>query len=116
MTPLANQIYKHLVRRLRSQPSITYGELASALDYRYATHPRSPALHAALGEVTEACRAKALPCLPAIVWLADKKRPSAGYYRVAHPRAKTAGARLSAWEREHALVVRDAAQFPARLD
>jgi hypothetical protein len=94
---------------------MTYAELARALDYRFSTHPRSRRLSAALSEVTRACRARGLPCLPAIVWRAGVRRPSAGYYRVAHPRAKTEATRVAAWEREHARVLREAARFPARL-
>jgi hypothetical protein len=112
MSPLAHRIYKHLLARVRrNKASITYGELATAV----AVHPRSPALHAALGEVSNACRHAQLPCLPAIVWRADSKRPSDGYYKVAHPRAHTDEARGAAWEREHARVLREIAQFPTKL-
>jgi len=114
MSPLAHRIYKQLLARVRSirpTPSITYGELAHAID----VHPRSPKLHAALGEVTNACRHARLPCLPAIVWRSDTHRPSVGYYKVAHPRAHTDDARVSAWEREHARVLREARRFPPKL-
>jgi len=117
MSPLANQIYKQLRRRVRTkQPSITYAGLADALDYRFSMHPRSSRLHAALTEVTEACRRHSLPCLPAIVWRANTRRPSVGYFKVAHPRAQTDDARVAAWEREHARVLRDVDQFPASID
>jgi hypothetical protein len=113
MSPLANRIYKQLLSHVRRQhASITYGELAKAVD----VHRRSPKLHAALGEVTNACRHQQLPALPAIVWRADSKQPSDGYYKVAHPRAHTEDARVSAWEREHARVLREIAHFPAKLD
>lgn len=116
MSPLAQQIYKQLRRRVRSKrPSITYAELADSLDYRFSTHPRSRRLFAALTEVSVACREHDLPCLPAIVWRARARRPSPGYYKVAHPRAHTEAARLAAWQREHALVVRDATRFPTSL-
>lgn len=111
MSPLAHRIYKQLLKHVRRKPSITYGELATAVEI----HPRSPKLHAALGELTNACRHHQLPCLPAIVWRADSKRPSGGYYKVAHPRAHTDEARVAAWEREHARVLRDIAQFPTKL-
>ena len=112
MSPLARRIYSQLRRRVNTaQPSITYGELATEL----AIHQRSPKLHAALGEVTNACRHAALPCLPALVWRADMRRPSAGYYKAAHPRAATDAARISAWQREHAAVIVAAARFPPRL-
>ena len=117
MSPLATAIYKQLRRRLRAgDPRLTYAELAHGLDYRHATHPRSPKLHAALTEVTEACKRAGLPCLPAIVCRADNHRPSTGYYAVAHPRAGTPEAQVAAWEREHARVIRDAERFPAALD
>lgn len=113
MTPLANRIYRRLVTHLRrNQASLTYGELARAID----VHHRSPQLHAALGEVSNACRHNALPCLPALVCRADSHRPSDGYFKVAHPRAHTDAARISAWEREHAKVIGAAAQYPAKLD
>ena len=116
MTPLALEIYKQLVRRLRAhQHSITYGELAATVSPKIASHPRSPAFHAALGEVAAACRAAGLPCLPAIVWRTDSRRPSTGYYAVAHPRARTDRARTAAWEREHAAVMRAAHKFPGTL-
>lgn len=112
MSPLAHRIYKQLLARVRrKRASITYGELADALD----VHPRSRTLHAALGEVSNACRHHQLPCLPAIVWRADSKRPSDGYYKVAHPRAHTDDARVAAWEREHARVLAEIARFPTKL-
>lgn len=112
MSPLANQIYKHLLEQVRrSNTSITYGELATAVD----AHPRSPALHQALGEVTNACRHAKLPALPAIVCRADSRRPSDGYYKAAHPRAHTDDARVSAWKREHAKVLEWSSEFPPKL-
>jgi hypothetical protein len=94
MSPLATAIYRKLVRRIRQEhPSITYGALARSLG-RHATHHRDPRFHAALGEVAHACRHGGLPCLPAIVWRADTRRPSGGYYAVAHPRIHTDGAVL----------------------
>ena len=113
MSPLAHRVYKQLVTHVRrNRTSLTYGELATAVE----VHHRSPQLHAALGEVTNACRHSALPCLPAIVWRADSKRPSEGYFKVAHPRARTDDARISAWEREHAKVLGAADQYPPKLD
>lgn len=112
MTALAKEIYKQLRRRLRnSNPSVTYGELAAAV----AMHHRNPHFHAALGEVTAACRAHDLPCLPAIVWSASMRRPADGYYLVAHPRARGEKSRVAAWEREHERVVREAERFPRTL-
>jgi hypothetical protein len=114
MSPLATEIYKQLVRMLKKQKhSTTYGELATEVSRKIPTHRRSAKLHAALGEVTEACRAADLPCLPAIVWRAGSNRPSDGYYKLAHPRARTDEARVTAWEREHARVVDHADRFPA---
>jgi hypothetical protein len=113
MSPLANRVYKHLVTHVRrNKTSVTYGELAVAVE----VHHRSPQLHAALGEVTNACRHNALPCLPAIVWRADSKRPSDGYFKAAHPRAHTDDARIAAWEREHAKVLGAADRYPVKLD
>jgi hypothetical protein len=116
MTPLATQIYRLLLRRVRTKtPSITYGDLAEQVSRRIPTHRRSPKLHAALGEVAIACRTRRLPCLPAIVWRRDSQRPSDGYYLVAHPRVRTPEGRIAAWQREHARVVRGAAKFPSSL-
>ena len=116
MTPLAHEIYRQLLRHLRTgKASITYAELAAAVSKKHPTHQRSPSLHAALGEVTAACRATGLPCLPAIVWRAAGARPGSGYYLAAHPRARSDGSRVAAWEREHANVMRDAAKFPPTL-
>jgi hypothetical protein len=116
MTPLAHEIYRQLLRHLRAgKASITYAELAAAVSKKYPTHQRSPTFHSALGEVTSGCRAKSLPCLPAIVWKAGGAGPSTGYFKVAHPRAKTETSQLAAWEREHADVVRDAQKFPPTL-
>jgi hypothetical protein len=112
MSPLASRVYKQLVSSLRhNKLSMTYGELAAAVE----VHHRNPHLHAALGEVTNTCRHLHLPCLPAMVWRADNRRPSEGYYRVAHPRAHTEEARVAAWEREHARVIASVEQFPSKL-
>lgn len=119
MSPLATEIYKQPRRRARTRtPSITYKELAAALGRArspLATHPRSGKLHAALGEVSRACRAAGLPCLPAIVCRAGTGRPSTGYYTVAHPRVRSDDGRAAAWKREHARVVAEIARFPEVL-
>ncbi len=110
MSPLARKIYRQLRKRLAAgKASITYRELASRAG---ALHPRSPAFHAALGEVANACRHSHLPVLPAIVWRSGSNRPSTGYYKVAHPRAHTDEARLAAWQREHARVISEVRRFP----
>lgn len=114
MITLADQIYRHLLRQARKgHPSLTYAELALRL--RPAPHVRSPAFHAALSQVTHACRHAKLPCLPALVWAASTHRPSGGYYKVAHPRAHTDAARISAWEREHDAVTRMLDQYPPKI-
>ena len=114
MSPLAKKLYTQLRKRVvAGQHSITYAALAKASG---DVHPRSPSLHAALGEVTNACRHAGLPVLPAIVWKAGSNRPSTGYYKVAHPRAHTDEARLAAWEKEHAKVIADPAVYPASLE
>lgn len=116
MSPLAHEIYRQLLRHLRAgHASITYGALAAHVSKKHPTHPRSTAFYVALGEVSAACRAKSLPCLPAIVWRSGSTRPGAGYYTAAHPRAKTDAARLAAWEREHERVVHEAAAYPPAL-
>ncbi len=116
MTPLAHEIYRQLIRHLRAnEPSITYAELASAVAKKQPAHHRSPAFHAALGEVTTACKAAGLPCIPAMVWRSSGARPGSGYYALAHPRAKTQAAQLRAWEREHASVVANAFTYPPTL-
>jgi hypothetical protein len=116
MSPLANEIYKHLIKLLKKQRhATTYGELAVDVSRKIPTHQRSPRLHAALGEVSRACRAAQLPCLPALVCRADSQRPSDGYYKLAHPRARTDRARIAAWQRERDRVVGEAERFPAKL-
>ena len=113
MSPLAKKLYTQLRKRVvAGQQSITYAALAKASG---DVHPRSPALHAALGELTNACRHAGLPVLPAIVWKAGSNRPSTGYYKVAHPRAHTDEAKLAAWEREHAKVIQDPSRYPTSL-
>jgi len=116
MSALAHEIYRQLLRHLRAgNNSISYGALAQAVSRKYPTHQRSRAFYVALGEVTEACRKSALPCLPAIVWGANATRPSNGYFTVAHPCARTDKSRIEAWEREHERVVREAAAYPPTL-
>ena len=118
MSPLATEIYKQLRRAIsaaRPKHSITYKELVELVRTKFPTHHRSPQLFTALTEVTVACREHDLPCLPAIVWSASSNRPSEGYYKAAHPRARTDESRKTAWEREHAAVVLDAKKFPAAL-
>ncbi|MCW5806609.1 MAG: hypothetical protein KIT31_29870, partial [Deltaproteobacteria bacterium] len=105
-------------RKLRRSPEprgITYAELAAAVSATHPTHQRSPKLHAALTEVSRACRRAHLPCLPALVWRAGVGRPGAGYYAVAHPRALSDAARAAAWERERARVFAEAARYPRTL-
>jgi hypothetical protein len=115
MTPLAIEIYKQLRRTIQSQHSITYGELAELVSKKHPTHHRSPSFHQALTELTTTCRETGVPCIAAVVWSASSKRPSEGYYKAAHPRAKTDAARQAAWEKEHAAVVSNADKYPATL-
>ena len=116
MSALAQEIYRQLLKLVRADKhATTYAELARAVAKKQPAHHRSPSFHAALGEVTTACKAKGLPALPAIVFRASAHRPGSGYYELAHPRAKTDDARLAAWEREHAAVVAASASFPATL-
>ncbi len=100
-SPLAEAIFKLLVRRLRTKtPSLTYGKLVDLLAKHHPTHRRSPALHAAIGEVCAMCRARELPCLPALVHRADSGHPGPSYFRAAHPRLRRERAQLEAWEGE----------------
>lgn len=117
MTPLANAIYKQLRRQaIAGVPSITYGDLVKLLGKKHESHPRSRRLYAALTEVTVACRAADLPCLPALVCRADLQRPSDGYYAVAHPRLRTEPSRIEAWQREVSSVLGAADRYPSVLD
>jgi hypothetical protein len=114
--PLARHVYRRLLGHLRGgQVSITYGELAALVSEQHPIHPRSSRLHAALGEITAACRRRELPILPAIVWRADSRQPSDGYYRAAHPRSRSLKAQIAAWQLEHARVLAGRARFPAAL-
>ena len=115
MTALAIEIYKQLRRTIQTQHSITYGELAKLVSKKFPTHHRSPAFHKALTELTVTCRETGMPCIAAVVWSSSTNRPSEGYYKAAHPRAKTDSARQTAWENEHAAVVSNANKYPATL-
>lgn len=115
MTPLAIEIYKALRRTIQSQHSITYKELAELVSKKHPTHQRSSSFHAALTELTAVCREHGVPCIAAVVWSGSTNRPSEGYYKAAHPRARTDESRQAAWEREHAAVVSNAGKFPAAL-
>jgi hypothetical protein len=117
ITPIARQIYRHLVKIVRrGTASITYRDLAAAVSSEKLTvHQRSPKLHSALTEVTIACRARELPAVTAIVWKAGAHRPSDGYYEIAHPRARSWAGKLEAWREEHARVLRQAQDLPAAL-
>jgi len=116
LTPIAHQIYRHLVRVLRrGAASITYAQLADAVSGKLTVHQRSPRLHAALTEVTLACRARELPAVTAIVWKSGAHRPSDGYYPIAHPRARSWASQLAAWKLEHARVLREASGLPVAL-
>jgi hypothetical protein len=113
MSPLAHRIYQRLRSHLRARPDhpLTYGDLARALRVRV----RSAPFYAALGEVTDACRARALPTLAALVGRHDTRRPGDGYYKIAHPRVRSEAGRKKAWVRERALVAAAAARFPEAL-
>lgn len=115
MTVLATEIYRALRRTIQTKHSITYKELAALVSKKHPTHQRSSSFHAALTELTTVCREQGVPCIAAVVWSASSNRPSEGYYKAAHPRARTDESRYAAWEREHAAVVSNAAKFPTVL-
>ena len=116
MTELAVEIYKALRRLIQSKHDrVTYKELAELVSKKRPTHQRSPAFHAALTELTTKCRDAGVPCIAAVVCAASTNRPGDGYYKAAHPRAKTEEAKKSAWERERAAVLSNTDKFPASL-
>jgi hypothetical protein len=115
MTALALEIYKTLRRTIQTKHSITYKELAELVSKKQPTHQRSSSFHAALTELTSICREQGMPCIAAVVWSSSTARPSDGYYKAAHPRAKTDDSKHAAWEREHAAVVSNAAKYPTTL-
>jgi hypothetical protein len=116
MTELAIEIYRALRRRIQAKHStITYKELAEIVSKKHPTHQRSSSFHGALTELTTKCRENGVPCIAAVVCSASTNRPSEGYYKAAHPRAKTDESKKSAWAREHAAVVSNADKFPAAL-
>lgn len=116
ITPMAQLIYRHLVRKLRTgTASITYRELAEAVSEKIPTHPRSSRLHAALSEVTQACRQRELPAVTAIVWRAGSHRPSDGFFPIAYPRMRSFENQIAAWKTEHVAVLRSAEQLPRSL-
>jgi hypothetical protein len=109
MSPLASSIYKHLVRRLRGgAKSLSYRELSRTVQ----THHRSARLHAALGEVIAACRARHLPCLPAIVWRSGRNMPGPAYFAHAHTRLRNPAACREAWQAEYAAVLAHRLRYP----
>jgi hypothetical protein len=115
MSALALEIYRALRRTIQTKHSITYKELAELVSKKLPTHQRSPSFHAALTELTAKCRENGVPCIAAVVWSSSTNRPSEGYYKAAHPRARTDESKKQAWEREHAAVVSNADKFPATL-
>lgn len=115
MTPLANEIYRQLRRRLRSKDkSITYKELAEETSKKVPTHFRHNTFYRALSEVTAACRELDVPALPAIVWKSGGTHPGDGYYDIAHPREPADG-RLAAWQNEYDAVLASADNYPPSL-
>ncbi|CAN5770752.1 hypothetical protein BH11MYX2_BH11MYX2_13000 [soil metagenome] len=116
MSPLAQEIYRQLMRHLKAGGDlISYADLAKAVAKKLPAHHRSPSFHAALTEITEACRFNRLPALPALVTRASANKPGSGYYAIAHPRSKTDDARVAAWSREHANVLANAQEYPVSL-
>ncbi|HEY4057502.1 MAG TPA: hypothetical protein VGM39_12880 [Kofleriaceae bacterium] len=116
LSPLAREIYRQLIRHLKAGGDlISYADLAKAVAKKVPAHHRSPSFHAALTEVTAACRSSQVPALPALVTRASANRPGSGYYAIAHPRAKTDEARVAAWTREHASVIAAVQQYPTSL-
>lgn len=119
MSPLAESIYRVLVRRIKSRrrsPLITYSELGR----RVGAGPRSQALHSALGEIVRRCRRRRLPALPALVVRHDAGRPGKvpsrpvqDYYWTAHRlRGGPELVRSFAWAIEVASVRDQAANYP----
>ena len=117
MSTLARSIYRYLVRTIRrGTASVTYRDVATAVSNdKITAHPRSPKFHAALTEVTKACREHGLPAVTSIVWKSGTKQPSDGYFPIAYPRVRSFEAQLAAWKEEHARVLRDAEKFPGSL-
>jgi hypothetical protein len=115
LSPLATSVYRILRLRLkRSDPRITYGELARQLrdtsaEFETITH-RSRALYASLGEIGRECRRLKLPPLPALVVRADSRRPGDAYYK-GMP-AKYRGERIALWRRDLEAVKH--AKYPVR--
>jgi hypothetical protein len=115
-SPLAREIYRKLVKHVTAgEVSITYGQLAASVSSKIPVHPRSSKLHAALTEVTVACRARGLPNLPAIVWRAGGKHPSDGFFKIAYPRARSFERQLESWMGDHALVITYDQAWPSSL-
>jgi hypothetical protein len=103
MTHLAKAVYGILRRRVkRSEPHITYAELARELrdadpDFETITH-RSRELYTALWEVGGACKRLRLPPLPALVVRADTHRPGDAYYE--GMKATRRGECIAIWQRD----------------
>ena len=111
MSPLAETIYEILrLRTSRSDPRITYGELAEQLresSEEFADiYARSQHLYAALGEVGQECRRRGLPPLPALVVRADTRCPGAAYFQGKCSGIVYRGEKVAAWRSEVEAVKR----------
>jgi hypothetical protein len=117
MSPLAEAVYAILRSRPgRSDPRITYAELAAELretseEFEEIRH-RSRQLYVALGEVADECRRLGLPSLAALVVRADSRRPGDAYYQGMPPELLYREQRIAAWRQELEAVKQ--AVYPVR--
>ena len=121
LSPLAEQIYRTLVRRIRlSNPLISYGDLVRALGHLPSPHtdlkPNDRRLFEALGEVSRACSSHKPP-LPALTSIVVRQTedgslgtPGPGYFTLVFPHVRDDTARLQMWRRESRRVA--AASYP----
>lgn len=100
------------------QATITYSRLVDEVNDNCNVIPPLRAfsdkrLYDALGDIANACKAKGLPPLTAIVVLEDVMTPSAGYYKMQYPHLKDEFQKLEAWINDLKMV--RVTEFPPTL-
>jgi hypothetical protein len=101
VTGLPLAIYRVLRIQAPARRTISYKDLCLKLAKRgWKVHWRSRKLWMALGDVVVACQSRDLGALPALVIRRNLGRPGASYYPVAHRKARTLAAKITAWKNE----------------
>lgn len=117
MSPCASAIYDILRVRVPTtgDPRIAYGDLNASLrqlgsrSVALASGEGIFELRKTLEEIVEACRARQLPCIIALIvqqTCGQLGYPGGGYYSYVHPDAKSKEEKLVLWGRELEAVKR----------